>query len=209
MIKLTPEIVELLRIRRRAGERAADLAKEYSMCERAIADLVQGKSWPDAPGPIHTPVKVRPLADRFWSHVEKLADNDACWLWRASMGRGGYGQITVHLATGKRPVLAHRISWELAHGPVPGTLWVLHRCDNPRCVNPAHLFLGTAADNAADMAIKRRSTARIPDEVVRLVRRARDEGISQPEVARRYGVSEPWVNAVVHRRSRSGRVYVS
>lgn len=95
--------------------------------------------------------------ERFWSKVDRGGGPDACWLWTAHKTRGGYGQLRVdgHQAT------AHRVSWELAHGPIPpghgyhGTC-VLHRCDNPPCCNPSHLFLGTNADNMADMKAKGR-----------------------------------------------------
>jgi len=72
--------------------------------------------------------------------------------WSGSRGRDGYGSIHV----GPQTILTHRLAWELAHGPIPDGLCVLHHCDNPPCCNPAHLWLGTPADNAADRDAKGR-----------------------------------------------------
>jgi hypothetical protein len=94
------------------------------------------------------PVDVAALARRFWSKVDKGGD---CWVWTASLDRKGYGQIAITANGSKRPRGAHRVAWELTHGPIPSGLCVCHRCDNPRCVRPDHLFLGTVGDNNRDM----------------------------------------------------------
>ena len=94
--------------------------------------------------------------ERFWRQVEKT---DTCWLWRGCLDNKGYGRIGI----GYKPFRTHRYSWILHFGKIPvgpgyhGTC-VLHKCDNPPCVRPDHLFLGTAADNAADRNKKGRTS---------------------------------------------------
>lgn len=89
---------------------------------------------------------------RFWKNVRKT---DACWEWTASKRDRGYGQF---MPKPGRPIIASRFSWELAHGsPPPAGAFVLHTCDNPSCVRPDHLFLGTHDDNMADMMAKGRA----------------------------------------------------
>lgn len=93
-----------------------------------------------------------PLEKRFWSRVEKT---DSCWLWRGQLSSAGYGKIGSGGANSVN-ILSHRLSWEYANGSIPDGLCVLHKCDNPPCVNPDHLFLGTMTDNMADKVSKNR-----------------------------------------------------
>jgi hypothetical protein len=82
-----------------------------------------------------------------------------CWEWTGTRNQKGYGQI----ASGGCKGMAHRIAWTLANGPIPDGLCVLHRCDNPPCINPAHLWLGTVADNNLDKKIKGRGRGKCSD----------------------------------------------
>jgi hypothetical protein len=136
----------------------------------------------------------RPPEIRFWEKVEK---SDGCWLWTGSVTKsGGYGQLSVN----GKPVRAHRFIYELLHGPIPVGMRVCHTCDNPPCVRPDHLFLGTPKDNTHDMIRKGRnrlgglvgrrgelSQTRTPERRVRRdeVLRLHAAGIGATEIARR------------------------
>jgi len=90
------------------------------------------------------------VEERFWAKVDKT---DSCWVWTGATLRRGYGQIRIPVKKAKQ---AHRLSWEIHNGPIPDGMLVCHKCDNPPCVNPAHLFLGTQSDNNKDCVRKGR-----------------------------------------------------
>jgi hypothetical protein len=97
---------------------------------------------------------------RFWAKVRKGEHADHCWEWTASKRAKGYGAFVWHDRNGR--VVngrAHRYAWMVTNGEIPEGLCVLHKCDNPTCVRPDHLFIGTRADNNRDMHRKRRAVA--------------------------------------------------
>lgn len=96
------------------------------------------------------PAPKRPMPERFWLKVDKSGE---CWLWTSYINPCGYGQFQ---ETSYRSERSHRVAWRIVNGPIPDGMFVLHRCDVRRCVNPAHLFLGTNDDNMADKVAKGR-----------------------------------------------------
>lgn len=126
---------------------------------------------------------------RFWAKVRK---SDGCWEWGAGFGNDGYGQFFWDRATRR----AHRVAWIIAHGDIAPGLHVLHRCDNPKCVRPDHLFLGTPADNTRDMLAKARNSrgesrpaAKLTESDVIDIRTCRLMGATFPALAAGFGVS--------------------
>lgn len=150
--------------------------------------------------------------DSFWGHVDRTERVTDCWEWQASLGTTGYGQVTVYRDGKRLPARkAHRVAWELANGhPIPEGLFVCHRCDNRRCVRPDHLFLGTPAENTADMFSKGRSvslrgedspSAKITKEEVILARKMRESGSPLRDVAAVVGVSRSHLSRITTGRS--------
>lgn len=95
----------------------------------------------------------RPISERFWKKVKKGGPDD-CWIWTGCVNGGGYGQISA--GGPRRMIPAHRVALLLDGTDVPLGKYVLHKCDNPPCVNPRHLFVGTNSDNMKDMVAKGR-----------------------------------------------------
>lgn len=168
---------------------------------------------------MHKPEELRglSLADRFWQHVDK-AGPDECWPWTARCTDKGYGQFVLYPpdAPKKRTVAAHRLAYELTHGPLVN--WGLHGCNNPPCCNPAHIYDGTPSQNAVDSVVagtsavlrpdhpkargERAGNAKLTDDAVRDIRRRYAAGgISQQQLADEYGVNQTKISAVVHRRT--------
>lgn len=146
---------------------------------------------------------------RFWA---KVAKGPECWEWTGSLMRNGYGQLGIERAP-RRTVLAHRLSWEINNGPIPSGMFVCHHCDNPPCVNPSHLFIGTAADNNRDARQKGRlvsknhpfgeahAMAKLTDALVRDIReQVANRNQTRIALARCLGVSRDTIEKVVKRQ---------
>lgn len=146
----------------------------------------------------------------FWARVSK---GDGCWEWMGYRDPRGYGRLS--RSAWSSPRLAHRYSWELTLGEIPDGLYVCHHCDNPPCVNPDHLFVGTARDNNDDKLSKGRGTpppvrkgidhfnVTFDDDVVRWAREAYAAGEFQYAIAERLGTNQTvigtWVRGDVRR----------
>lgn len=142
----------------------------------------------------------------FASHV--VADSKTgCWLWTGSRDKAGYALANRWmLRQGKwRSILAHRLSYSIFNGEIPPTMHVLHSCDNPRCVSPSHLTIGTHTDNMRDKARKGRCpkfdgsgnpSAKLTDKNVRDIRRMLSEGKTQTSIAKMFGMSQSTISLI-------------
>ena len=145
----------------------------------------------------------RPIADRFWEKVDKSGGPMACWEWRASLDHKGYGQFMIK----SKPtvgVRAHRMAWSLTHGGMPPRAsFVCHRCDNPKCCNPAHMFLGNNAANMADCRAKDRHNrgervpqSKLTEHTVREIVARAGAGEKTSVLAQEYGVIGRTINRI-------------
>ena len=141
--------------------------------------------------------------DRFWSKVDKQGAEE-CWNWIASKNRHGYGQFKLK---GKM-VSAHRLCWFLINGAIDEHLCVCHSCDNPSCVNPSHLFLGTHKDNMADKVKKERQAftygevngnSSMTNEDILHIRNA-ERSVKGSDLAKKFGVSEATISRIRNKK---------
>jgi hypothetical protein len=155
----------------------------------------------------------------FWSHVDIAHDDTSCWEWKIARDQDGYGAFTWSRKAWK----AHRFAWAIVNGWPPPDKVVCHRCDNPGCVRPDHLFLGTPADNNRDRHVKgrdargdasglrlhpelvakgeRNANSILTDAAVRRIRELDNAGVVQRRISEMYGVSLSCIERVIERRS--------
>ena len=146
----------------------------------------------------------RPIEDRFFEKVKKTK---TCWIWIASLYPNNYGKFWIK---DNKSIGAHRFSWELHNGSIINKLQVLHKCDNPSCVNPKHLFLGTQLDNMRDKVKKKRHVVLKGEEVktskltIAQVKKIRDlyskGNITQKELSKQFKVCRQNINMIVNNK---------
>jgi hypothetical protein len=148
--------------------------------------------------PVENVYRPPEVADRFWSHVQR-GGPDECWEWQGFRNRLGYG--SAWLGIPHRPINAQRAAWILTYGDIPSPrVHVCHHCDNPPCCNPAHLFLGSHAENARDMASKGRMPYRVAltiEQAEQVRARYAVGDITQRELALQFGVCQMTIHMAV------------
>jgi len=148
--------------------------------------------------------KAIPLTNRFWDKVQ-ISDRNSCWIWTGTTP-AGYGQIRGEPPKYKK-LRAHRVSYELHFGPIPKNKLVCHTCDNPKCVNPDHLFLGTSLDNNRDMVKKGRANyvgcpPKLSIKEVESIRLLRDCGETYQAIADIFQISIAHAHRIVNFKRR-------
>lgn len=149
---------------------------------------------------------------RFWSKVQKLSEEQGgCWVWTASQDKDMYGAFHFHENGKMKNIKAHIFSWQLYTRRIVPTnhgIMICHKCDHPYCVNPEHLFLGTAQDNMDDMITKERSLkgiknkkSKLTEEKVNEIRKLYDKQLSFIDISKLYSISYNTVRDIVFRRT--------
>lgn len=151
------------------------------------------------------------MIDTSWHEERSIpVPESGCWLWLGCVCNKGYGLVTIARETRR----AHRVGYQIATGIAPGSLHVLHKCDTPRCINPAHLFLGTNAENVMDkvrkgrqavgvlisarMCGERQGISKLTTAQVLEIRRSNESGV---DLARRFNISQSVISEIRHRKS--------
>jgi len=186
---------------------ASELAKIYLCSRLTIRNLLRKKQI-NTRNKAGVQTKIGGITEedkaRFWDKVS--VRKDECWLWQASVLSNGYGRFKFR----EKTVLAHRFSWCLKFGSIPDGKFVLHKCDIRRCVNPAHLFIGTNQDNMTDRDNKGRCHhptgethpgSKLKEFEVLEIRRMIDQGLTHRSIAALFSVAHQTITSINTRRS--------
>jgi len=152
---------------------------------------------------LNSKLKMDGIEKRFWEKVTKGA---GCWEWKTAKDKDGYGLFSL---THSKQEKAHRRSWTIENGKIPKGLWILHHCDNPPCVRPDHLFLGTAKDNKVDSMQKGRlnptrgeksAQAKLTNELVLRMREVYANGqYTYKELGNMFGMSKSHTGGIIRK----------
>lgn len=151
--------------------------------------------------------KIVPIEKRFWGKVDKTK---SCWIWNGATNYAGYGVIGLG-GRDQGNILAHRFSYEIHHGKIKYGNFICHKCDNPPCVNPSHLFQGTNQDNVSDMIRKNRNFSVIGENnhfnklskeaIIEIRSQYKRNIIGYKKLAKKYGVVFSCIQAIVNRKN--------
>jgi HNH endonuclease len=165
--------------RREAGERITKLAREFGISHQRVNQICFGLGM----APREKLTRDLVIKD-FWDEVE-IGGPDACWPWKGPCDRAGYGFIFYDDRSHK----AHRLAWEIDRKRKAGRWFIRHRCDNPPCCNPRHLFRGTTGQNMSEASKRGRVASKLTKEAVRLIRSSPKNLSTHTRLAKRFGVT--------------------
>jgi len=141
------------------------------------------------------------INERFWSKVS-IKDKYSCWEWTSGLDRYGYGEFWSN--DRQTSIQSHRVSWTLINGDIPDKLFVLHKCDNRKCVNPDHLFLGTQLDNMKDMESKGRRAngkSKLSEMNILEIRELSSLGVTGKVLSKEYGVLPSCISKIIKKQT--------
>jgi len=176
--KLTVEDVCRIRSLRNSGRIYREIAEEYGISKSHVQRIVCGVSWREL-------ARKKTEEEFFWSRVGRNTE-ESCWEWTGGHYKSGYGYFRWE---GKSR-LSHRLAWELSVGPIPNGLFVCHTCNNPSCINPRHLFLGSQEENMQHMVQegRHRGNAKLNEEDILEIRHLYSVGVPVREIAEKFQI---------------------